>query len=276
MQFIIAGISLLLMTGINDLLIKSAIENYWIIAKMMLGLVVIVSLLKIVLSQMSFGGYADLKEILKNAVKFVLYIAIAPTIITTSMKLVDEASKTLITESKYSESQNMMGKLQAEKTLSPNKSELSDFLLPLKIYGNLGIDIFQWSVRYIVIVIAQLLEFIRDMVFAVFVAIMPILLFFGLILGMQFFSNTILTIGATLLIWPLVSAILLRFSLMVFKSESESYWTSVSQATSLLIYSVAQLLLPFLILKGGTMAASSVRSGVGNAMGSILKLRGGK
>jgi hypothetical protein len=67
----------------------------------------------------------------------------------------------------------------------------------------------------------------------------------------------------------------MHFSIMVYKAESPDSWTTFSQCASLLIYALAQLLLPFLTMGAGLMAASSVRKGIGDVHERLMN-RGGK
>jgi hypothetical protein len=272
MPFIIAGISLLFVKGVNSQLMELAFETYKVIAEIMIGLALGTAMFRLFINHISFGGYHSLKEVFKSTVTFVICLGLVPTVIKVAMGFVGDISEALITKSQFSKTVNLIEKVEAEKILNKDETTVNDFFIGPKILSAAGQDLFQLAVRYLILGISSLLEYLRNLIFAVFVAAIPVFLYFGIMFDVKFFSNTVVTLGITLLIWPLLSSILLYFSLMVFKSES--YFTSLSQNITLLIYGFAQLLLPYFCVQTGMQAASSVSGGL-SGIGSLFK-SGGK
>jgi hypothetical protein len=268
MHFLFAGIALLLTSGANSLLLNAAIESYWSMAKLVLPLVVGTALLRVSLNQLSFGNYGGLKDILRDTIQMILLIAVAPVLIKNAVFGVSFIAEKLIEESHYSAVTKELELLTKDHSLKERVFSV------LHIKEALASDLFQLFVRSSVLFIATLLNYLRDIILAVFISAMPLFMYLGLMLGLRFFINAVLSFGVTLVIWPILSALLMNFSMMVFKSQSPNDWTSFSQCASLLIYAGAQLLLPFLILGGGLMAASSIRQGVSDMGSSLMKLGG--
>lgn len=275
MPFLIAGISLLFVRGVNNQLMNAAFDTYDVLAGIIVGLAFGTAMFRLFINHIIFGGYSSLKEIFKNTITFIVCLGIAPTVIKVGMSLVDEISTALVAKSQYSKTANLIDKAEAEKIINQKELSIADFLMGPKLLNSATQDMFQWGVRCIVISIATLLEYLRNLVFAMLVAAIPVFLYIGLMFDIKFYSQSVISFGVTLLIWPLLSAILLYFSVMVFKSESESYWNTLSQNVTLLIYSLAQLLLPYFSVKAGIQAASSVGGGL-KSMGSLLLKTGGK
>lgn len=268
MHFLLSGVALLLTSGANEFLIDAAMESYWTMAKLILPLVAGTALLRILLNQLSFGNYGALREILRDTVKIVIYIALAPVLIKNALLGVAFMTEQIIDKSHYS----AMGKVLNQLSSDPSEKEKGFSLLTIN--QSMMSDGFQYLVRGSVLFISTLLNYLRDMILAVFVSAMPLFLYIGLMLGLRFFANAVLSMGITLLIWPILSSLLMNLSIMVFKAESPSAWSDLSQCISLMIYAGAQLLLPFLVLGGGIMAASSIRQGASSIGSSLLKLGG--
>lgn len=269
MQFLIAGVALLMTSGVNKILLDSAVESYWTMAKFILPLTVGTALLRVIMNQLSFGNFGTLKEVLQDTIKFILLVAVAPLLIKNSLQTVDFVAGKIVDQSQH---------LEIKKNL---EIIVGDFSLKEKTFSLLSIreslisDGFQLLVRSSVLFISTLLRYLRDIVLAVFVGAMPLVLYLGLMLGVRFFTNIVLSLGVCLLIWPILSALLMHFSMMVYKAENPDAWTSFSQCASLMVYALAQLLLPFLTMGAGLMAASSVRKGFGEVHERLMN-RGGK
>ena len=268
MHFLLAGVALLLTSGVNELLVDAAIESYWTIAKLILPLVVGTALLRILLNQLSFGNYGALREILRDTLQIIIFIAVAPVIIKNALLGVSYMTEKIIDKSHYSALNKELSFLTSDASIKEKIFSLS------KIKESVLADGFQFLVRSTVLFISTLLNYLRNMIIAVFISAAPLFLYLGLMLGIRFFANAVLSLGVTLLIWPILSAILMNLSMMIFKAESPNAWTDFSQGISLIIYALAQLLLPFLILGGGLMGASSIRQGVSDIGSSLLKLGG--
>jgi hypothetical protein len=266
MQFLLAGIALLLTSGVNSLLINAALDSYWMMAKLILPLTVGTALLRIIMNQLSFGTYGTLKEVLRDTIKFILLVAMAPILIKNSLTTVDFIADKIVDKSQYLEITKNLEFLAGEHSLKEKAFSL--WHIDESVYS----DLFQLFVRSSVLMISTLLKYMRDIVLAIFVSAMPLFLYMGLMLGLRFFVNTVLSMGVTLLIWPILSALLMHFSMMVYKADSPNSWTTFSQCASLLIYAVAQLLLPFLTMGAGLMAASSLRKGVADAHATLMKV----
>ncbi len=265
MQFLLAGVALLMTSGVNQILLDSAMESYWTMAKLILPLTAGTALLRVIMNQLSFGNYGTLKEVLQDTIKFLLLVAVAPLLMRNSLTMVDFIAGKIVDQSQH---------LEIKKNL---EIIVGDFSLKEKTFSLLNIkdsvyaDVFQLLVRSSVLMISTLLKYLRDIVLALFVSAMPLFLYMGLMIGVRFFTNIVLSLGVTLLIWPILSALLMHFSIMVYKAECPDSWTSFSQCASLLIYAMAQLLLPFLTMGAGLMAASSIRKGFGDIHETLTK-----
>ena len=262
MHFLLSGVALLLTSGANKVLLDSAIESYWSMAKFILPLTVGTALLRVIMNQLSFGNYGTLKEVLQDTIKFLLLIVLAPILIKNSVTTVDYIAGKIVDQSQHLEIKKNLENIAVDDLSIDKRFSL------LNIKESIA-DWFQIFVRSSVLLISTLLKYLRDIVLALFISAMPLMIFLGLMLGIRFFTNIILSLGVTLLIWPILSALLMHFSMMVFKAESPDTWTSFSQCASLLVYAGAQLLLPFLTLASGLMAASSIRKGVVDAKNYI-------
>lgn len=269
MMFVFAGISLLLVSGINQTLMQEAFATYYYIGNFMLALTAAVGLVLVFFNQAFFGGYSNLKEIIKRTIKFLIIYALFPTAVQISTRVVEGISQRFVDKANTYESVKSMSKADTEKVLTENLPELSIISGIAKPTSVIIADWFQVCVRYLTVTIAIMLDFIRNALLATFISLAPIFLMLGILMGIQFFSNAILTIGVMLIIWPLMSAILMYFAMMVFKAESPNFWTSISQGASLIIYAFAQMLIPIACFAGGTRAASTLARGLSDGSSSL-------
>lgn len=268
MQFLLAGVALLMTSGVNKILLDSALESYWSMVKVILPLTVGTALLRVIMNQLSFGNYGTLREILQDTIKFLLLVAVAPLLIKNSIQTVDFIAGHIIDQSQHSEIKRNLESVAGDLSMREKNFSLVNIKESIS-------DWFQIFVRSSVLFISTLLKYLRDIVLALFLSAMPLTIYLGLMIGVRFFTNIVLSLGVTLLVWPILSALLMHFSIMVYKSDSPDSWTTFSQCASLLIYALAQLLLPFLTMGAGLMAASSVRKGIGDVHERLMN-RGGK
>ena len=83
----------------------------------------------------------------------------------------------------------------------------------------------------------------------------PVFIYVGVMLGLRFYSNMILSMGISLLIWPILSALLTKFSVTVFQADSDNLTASMSQGSSLLIFAIVQFLIPIFAARSALQAA---------------------
>ncbi len=256
MPFIFYGVSLFIVSRISDSLMAAAIENYWFIAKIVLTLTVPTALARIFVNQITIGSYGDLKSILKDSLKFLVIIAFLPTIFTTAVHFVDDLSEK-ITDSAQVTSFNSFDEMKESIKLGESNKE-SGLNTAIQIIRQNSAELYKTCVTWLSVTIAQFLNYLRSLMLIVLFASAPVFIYVGVMLGLRFYSNMILSMGISLLIWPILSALLTKFSVTVFQADSDNLTASMSQGSSLLIFAIAQFLIPIFAARSALQAAHQV------------------
>ncbi len=119
-------------------------------------------------------------------------------------------------------------------------------------------ELYKTCVTWLSVTIAQFLNYLRSLMLIVLFASAPVFIYVGVMLGLRFYSNMILSMGISLLIWPILSALLTKFSVTVFQADSDNLTASMSQGSSLLIFAIAQFLIPIFAARSALQAAHQV------------------
>lgn len=270
MPFIFYGISLFLVSRISDVLMSEALENYWFIAKIVTSLTVITALSRILLNQITLGSYGNLKNILKDSLKFLVFIAITPMIFNYSLNFVDQLSEKINQSVQISNFKSFDDIKSSIK--SGESNEESGINSAIQFLSINSAELYKTCVVWFAVTLAQFLNYLRNLVLIILFASAPIFIYLGIMLGMKFYSNMVISLGSSLLIWPVLSSLLTKFSVNVFQADSENLKASLSQGSALLIFAIAQLLIPIFSLKSALAAAAQIKAPLMDTSKSILQM----
>lgn len=272
MPFIFYGISLFIVSRISDVLMAAAIGNYWFVAKIVVSLTIVTAFARIFLNQMTLGSYGDLKSILKDCLKFLVFIAFAPMVFTNAVNFVDDLSEKITNSAQvtqYKSFDEINTSIKAGQSNEP-----SGLNTAIQLIKQNSAEFYKTCVTWLSVTIAQFLNYLRNLMLIVMFASAPIFIYLGVMLGFRFYSNMILSMGISLLIWPILSALLTKFSVTVFQADSENLAASMSQGSSLLIFALAQFLIPIFAVKSALQAAGQVIGASHKAGNDIAGLGG--
>ncbi len=266
MPFIFYGISLFIMSRISDVMMKAALDNYWFVAKIVCSLTVVTALARIFLNQITLGSVGNLKNILKDCLKFIVFIAFTPLVFTESIEFVDTMAEQITTKTQATNFKSFPDIKESIKSGQGTKDSGDDTIMQFVTTNSA--ELYKMIVNWISVTIAQFLNYLRNLIIIVLFASAPIFIYLGIMVGLRFYSNIVLSLAASLLIWPILSALLTKFSVTVFEADSANMTASLSQGSSLLIFALAQLFIPIFALKSGMQATSQIQGAVAGAMSS--------
>ncbi|MFN3453757.1 MAG: type IV secretion system protein [Pseudobdellovibrio sp.] len=270
MPFIFYGVSLFIVSRITDVLIDAAIDNYWFVAKIVISLTVTTALARVFINQITLGSYGNLKGILKDCLKFLVFIAFAPLVFTNSVNFVDDLSENITSSAQVTQYKSFDEIKSSIK--DGNSNESSGLNTTIQFLRKNSAELYKMCVTWLSVTIAQFLNYLRNLMLIVLFASAPIFIYLGVMLGLRFYSNMVLSMGLSLLIWPILSALLTKFSVSVFQADSANLTASLSQGSSLLIFALAQLLIPLFAAKSALMAANSVIGASKKTGGAIVSM----
>lgn len=272
MPFIFYGVSLFIVSRITDVLMDAAIENYLFVAKIVVSLTIVTALVRVLLNQITLGSYGDLKGIVKDCLKFLVFIAFAPMVFTKAVTFVDDLSEKITNSAQITQYKSFD---EIKLSIKDGKSnEPSGLLAAIQLLRENSAELYKMCVTWFSVTIAQFLNYLRNLMLIVLFASAPIFIYLGVMLGLRFYSNIVLSMGVSLLIWPIMSALLTKFSVTVFQADSENLTAALSQGSSLLIFALIQLLIPLFVAKSALMAASQVIGAGKNTSSGIAELGG--
>ncbi len=272
MPFIFYGISLFIVSRISDILMKAALDNYWFVAKIVVSLTVVTALARIILNQITMGSYGHLKGILKDSLKFLVFIAFAPMVFINTVNFVDDLSEK-ITASVQVTKYKSFDEINTSIKLGQSNED-SGLNTAIQLVKQNSAELYKTCVTWLSVTIAQFLNYLRNLMLIVLFASAPIFIYLGVILGFRFYSNMILSMGISLLIWPILSALLTKFSVTIFQADSANLTASMSQGSSLLIFALAQFLVPIFAVKSALQAAGHA-IGTSKSVGGEIATIGG-
>lgn len=258
MAFIFYGISLFLVSRISHVLMESAIENYWFVAKIVVSLSIFTALARIFLNQVTFGSYGNLKDILKDSLKFLIFIALVPNIFTSAVTFTDDLSEKITNSAQVTKYKSFDELKDSIKNGESN--EESGLNTAIQLLRQNSAEFYKMCVTWISVTISQFLNYFRNLLLVMLFASAPIFIYLGIMLGLRFYSKIILSMGISLLIWPVMSSLLTKFSVTVFQADSSNLVASMSQGSSLFIFAIAQLLVPIYAAKSALHATSQIQS----------------
>lgn len=268
MPFIFYGIGLFIMSGISDQLMKAATDNYWLIAKIVSSIAVITAFGRIFFNQITLGSYGDLKGIFKDCLKFLVFIAFTPLVFTQSIEFVDNIAEQ-INVSAQATNYKSFDEISASIKSGEGNQE-SGVAQAIQFLSTNSAELYKACVTWLTVTIAQALHYLRNLAILILFASAPVFIYLGVLLNLRYYSNIVLSLGASLLIWPILSALLTKFSVNVFEADSANLNASMSQGSALLIFALFQLYIPVFVLKSAFQATGLI-SGSASSAGKSLK-----
>jgi hypothetical protein len=257
---------LIVSTGaLDQSLFTESHEIYKKVAGSLLGVLTLATLSRVAyykITASSAGAYGNL---LSQTLKYFVWILGFPFFMGTVISF----SETLATEINPSIATGITQE-EIEKAI-PRDLEISFIGFELRKVAAL-------CSLYLAAIIGGLLELARNFVLAALIALAPLFIFLGFILGVSFFQSITVNLTVTLAIWPIMSAVLARLAMniAVTPNNAENEW-ALTHIIATMSYALLQLAIPALTtysLFHGTNSFANMVSGFASGSGKLGRATG--
>lgn len=242
--------SFLVMKGSDIAMLKAAHDLYDKVASSLWPFVGIALIMRLIYNQVTFGGTRKVAEVLISLFAYTVLILSTPQVLSTIMN-----SAQVISE-----------KISIEKQTSTD----SEKMINQEVSPSIIMSFNDWIVSLSQIwaqMIMTFLESIRVFTLCGLFALAPIFIFMGTILGFTLYRKIFFTLLITVALWPVFSATLGSFALLIFKTKEQVSF--MSKAMLLFVYSTLQGILPFLTFQQAMQPVSSGLGAFGGFMGNV-------